>query len=102
HLYFDGREVGEGSNWRALTEYDLTFLVTPGHHVMAVEAFNDGREAGVLLGMRILLGSGKQMEILSDESWRVVPDARRHWQSRNRPDPNWQAATVVGVVGQNP
>ena len=102
HLYLDGRDVGEGSNWKSLTEYDLTCLVTPGHHVLAVEGFNDGREAGVLLGMHLTFASGKRMEILSDDSWRVVPDTGRRWLSRSRPDPNWPAATVVGVVGQNP
>ncbi len=102
HVYFDGREIGEGSNWKSLTEYDLTFLLTPGRHVMAIDAFNDGREAGVLLGMRIGFASGRQMEILSDDSWLIVPNSARRWLSRSRPDPAWPAATVVGVVGQNP
>ena len=102
HVYLDGREIGEGSNWKSLTEYDLTFLVTPGRHVMAIEAFNDGREAGVLLGMRITFASGEKMKLLSDESWRVVPNSARRWLSGSRPNPNWPAATVVGVVGQNP
>ncbi len=102
HVFLDGREIGEGSNWKSLTEYDLTFLVTPGRHVMAIEAFNDGREAGVLLGMRITLASGQQMKLLSDDSWRVVPNSVRRWQSRTRPDPNWAAATEVGVIGQSP
>jgi len=102
HLYLDGRDIGEGSNWKSLTEYDLTFLLTPGNHVAAIEAFNDGREAGVLMGMRVIFASGDQMEIVSDDSWRIVPNNSRRWLRQARPDPNWPAATVVGVVGQSP
>ncbi len=102
HLYLDGRDIGEGSNWKALTEYDVTFLLNPGPHVAAIEAFNDGREAGVLLGMQITLVSGKQIEIVSDDSWRIAPNTSRSWLSKTRPDPNWPPATIVGVVGQSP
>ena len=102
HLYLDGREIGEGSNWKSLTEYDLTFLLTPGNHVMAIEAFNDGREAGVLMGMKVTFASGDQTEVLSDDSWRIVPNNSHRWLHQTRPDPNWPAATIVGVVGQSP
>jgi signal transduction histidine kinase len=102
HLYLDGRDIGEGSNWKALTEYDITFLLTPGTHVAAIEAFNDNREAGVLLGMQITLASGKQIQIVSDDSWRIAPNTSRRWLSRTRAEPKWAPATIVGVVGQSP
>jgi signal transduction histidine kinase len=102
HLYLDGRDIGDGSNWKSLTEYDLTFLLTPGTHVMAIEAFNDGREAGVLMGMQVSFASGNELEMLSDNSWRVVPNHSRRWLRQSHPDPDWPAATVVGVVGQTP
>ena len=38
-LFLDGRQVGRGSDWRILTEYDLTWLLRPGTHVLGVEAF---------------------------------------------------------------
>jgi signal transduction histidine kinase len=102
HLYLDGRDIGEGSNWKALTEYDITFLLTPGAHVVAIDAFNDGREAGVLMGLQITLVSGKQSQVLSDDSWRIAPNTSRRWLSRTRLDPDWPPATIVGVVGQSP
>ena len=101
-LYLDGRDIGEGSNWRAMTEYDITFLLTPGTHVAAIEAFNDNREAGVLLGMQITLASGKQIQIVSDDSWRIAPNTSRKWLYQTRLDPKCPPATIVGVVGQSP
>src|ERR1700722_19085833 len=62
-LFLDGREVGHGSDWRSLTEYDLTWLLAPGTHVLAVEGFNDQDQAGVILGMRIEMEDGQIMEI---------------------------------------
>ncbi len=101
-LYVDGQEVGEGGNWRVLTEYDLTFLLTPGRHVLAIDAFNDSLEGGILLGMNIEFADGKEMKILSDESWFVVPDGVSRWQNRKRPAPDWPHARIVGQVGSFP
>lgn len=39
-LFVDGREVGQGAQWKYLTEYDLTPILGPGAHVLAVECFN--------------------------------------------------------------
>ncbi|MBC8096426.1 MAG: hypothetical protein H7Y43_11490, partial [Akkermansiaceae bacterium] len=101
-LYLDGREIGEGANWKSLTEYDLTFLLTPGTHVLAVEALNDGLEGGILLGMRIQFSKGEDRQIVSDDSWRVVPNHIRRWQSKSSAQPDWPKATIVAVVGQSP
>src|SRR5690606_1677556 len=49
-LMLDGRQIGSGSDWRSVTEYDLGRLLKPGHHVVAVEGFNDNREAGMQFG----------------------------------------------------
>jgi signal transduction histidine kinase len=101
-LYLDGEEVGEGGNWKALTEYDLTFLLDGGRHVLAVEALNDSLEGGILLGLRIQFANDDQMQILSDESWRVVPNNVSRWQHKTHADPKWHFATAVGVLGQPP
>ncbi|HTY88070.1 MAG TPA: hypothetical protein VMB80_11440, partial [Candidatus Acidoferrum sp.] len=45
-LFLDGREIGRGSDWRSITEYDVTWLLSPGRHVLGVEGFNDRLEAG--------------------------------------------------------
>lgn len=101
-LMLDGRELGRGSDWRSLTEYDVSQLLSPGTHVLAVEAFNDRLEAGVLFGLRIELADGSVTEIGSDGSWRVAPDAERGWETRRHALPDWPAAVVVGAFGAPP
>src|SRR5579872_2674590 len=40
-VFLDGREVGRGSSWTWITFYDLSRILNPGRHVLAVEGFND-------------------------------------------------------------
>ena len=58
-LFLDGREIGQGANWRGLTEYDVTLLLTRGHHVLAVNCFNDLYLAGLIMDLSIQLDNGK-------------------------------------------
>lgn len=101
-LYLDGREIGQGGNWRSLTDYDVTWLLSGGPHILAVEAFNDGLEGGLILGLKVEFSDGENMLLPSDKSWFVVPNDARHWMWRNRPDAHWFHAAEVGVVGQAP
>jgi len=60
-------------------EYDVTSVVVPATHVLAVEAFNDYAAAGVLLGLRIDFAT-EILEIPSDASWRLVPTDENGWE----------------------
>jgi signal transduction histidine kinase len=99
-VYLDGREVGRGGDANSLAEYDLTLLLTPGHHVLAVEAFNDTLDAGVILGLRIKLANGKKIEVFSNPAWRVVTGNDRNWRVRKEADAAWFPAQVVGYAGK--
>lgn len=102
-LRLDGWEVGRGSDWRSLTDYDITPLIRPGPHVLAVEAFNDQDKAGLILGMRIEFADGQVMAVVSDRSWRVVPlSERSSWARKTQPAELWPAATLVGALGAAP
>src|SRR5438309_1942317 len=52
-LFLDGREVGHGAEWHELFDYNLTPLMFPGRHILAVNAVNSFSFAGMLLGMRV-------------------------------------------------
>ncbi len=98
----DGRELGRGSDWRWVSEYDLTWLLEPGTHTLAVEVFNDALEGGLLAGLRIALTSGEVIQVVSDETWWVVPDGDMRWERRRRPEPDWEPALVVGGYDSYP
>ena len=99
-IFLDGLEIGRGGDFNDLTEYNVTQLITPGPHVLAVEGFNDSLAAGVILGLHIQMLNGQSVEILSDRSWFVVPAEERNWTRRREPRPGWKHAGIVGFAGK--
>lgn len=93
-FFLDGRELGQGANWRGLTEYDLTLLLSPGHHVLAVNCFNDLYLAALIMDLSVGLNNGKTLDIKSDASWRVVPESEKNWEKLKHARSEWPAATV--------
>ena len=96
-LMLDGRELGTGSDWRSITEYEIGLLLESGRHVLAVEGFNDNREAGMLFGLRIEFSDGQVITIPSDAEWRVAPAGERGWELRQEAPESWAKAVVVSA-----
>ncbi|MCH7228504.1 ATP-binding protein [Haloferula sp. A504] len=94
-LMLDGRQIGTGSDWRSVTEYDLGQILRPGRHVVAVEGFNDNREAGMQFGLRVELEDGREIRVLSDTDWRIVPAGVEDWPELREAVPGWAHAVKV-------
>ena len=102
-LFLDGQELGRGSFWRDLMEYDLSALsLKPGVHVLAVEAFNDFGAAGILTGLQLDLADGKAIEVASDSTWRIVPNSKKGWEKMTQAPGNWPTAKIMQVFGGAP
>lgn len=101
-LYLDGRELGRGAEWRELFDYDVTHLMSPGTHVLAVKAYNSSSFAGIIFGLRVDLANGKALEVRSDRSWRMVPDGVKGWERWTRAPKAWPEATVIAPLGSEP
>jgi two-component sensor histidine kinase len=100
HLFVDGRDIGQGTLWYDLAEYDLTQILGPGRHIIAVECFNAYLEAGLVAGLRVQLRDGRAIEVPTDSSWRIVPNDEKNWTARREADPSWVAATVEAKFGE--
>lgn len=94
-LYLDGRELAQGANWRSITEYDLAPLLKPGRHVLAINAFNDYLAAGMILSLQVTLADGKALDIKSDDTWKIVPNDVRNWETLKRAQPGWPSAALI-------
>lgn len=101
-LYLDGREIGRDAEWRHLYEYDITSLLSPGKHILAVEVYNSSREAGFMFGMQVGLSSGGVVAVKSDASWRMVPEDVSGWEKMGEPGESWRRATVESPFGFGP
>lgn len=101
-LFLDGRELGRGVEWRELFDFDLTQLMSPGRHVLAVKAFNASRAAGMIFGFRVNLADGKIIEVRSDQSWRIVPEGVSGWEKMTEAAEAWPPATIMAALGGAP
>jgi len=101
-LYLDGRELGRDAEWRHLYEYDITSLLKPGKHALAVEVYNSSREAGLVLGLRVGLAGGSVVDVKSDSSWFIVPAGVPGWEKRSEPSDSWRFATLICGFGSGP
>ena len=101
-LYLDGQELGRDAEWRHLYEYDITALLGPGKHVLAVDAYNSSREAGFMFGMQVGLTTGQVVRVKSDSSWLIVPEAVAGWQNKTEPGDSWRNAVVESDFGLGP
>ena len=95
-FFLDGRELGQGTEWRALTEYDVSLLLGPGVHTLGVIAFNDFLQAGMIFGMRVELAGGREIRVQSDETWRIVPNDESGWEVKKQAAARWPTAKIVG------
>ncbi len=101
-VWMDGQEIGNGSDWRTLSIYELSGQLNPGTHVLAVEGFNDCDKAGVIVGMQVTLANGEILNVQSDKSWRVVPVSVSDWRTVTQPMPDWPSATFIANLRQPP
>jgi two-component sensor histidine kinase len=101
-LFLDGHEIGRGSDWRTVTRYDVTRLLGPGAHLIAVEGFNDRLEGGLIFGLNIELAQGEPIKVKSDDKWMVVPVGGKNWQQRKSAEPGSFPAVVVGSIHSPP
>ncbi|HEX7652467.1 MAG TPA: ATP-binding protein [Verrucomicrobiae bacterium] len=99
-LFLDGREIGRGSDWRTVTTYEITELLPPGRHFLAVEGFNDRLEGGLILGLHLQFDQGADVELDSDGTWSVQTAMTAGWNGRTMKEPH--AVRVVGPIRTAP
>lgn len=100
--FLDGRELGRGCDWKTVSAYDLTWLLVPGPHVLAVDGFNDVNRAGIMVGFHAELANGQTIAVRSDTNWLVAPLSDHDWLTRVKPPDTWPHAIVVGNLGEGP
>jgi len=101
-VMLDGRRLGMGSDYYYMTEYDISEVLRPGRHTIAIDAFNETHQAGVVVGLDVLVNDAPPITLVSDTSWRVVPDSASNWERQLDPDPSWPHAVEVAAFGSLP
>jgi HEAT repeat protein len=108
-FYINGSVVGadigaDAVYWKSVERYDITRLLHAGKNVVAVRATDLGNAGGLLASVKILVGRGPAIEIVTDTSWRVTKNAdpTGYTHSDFKENSEWQAAKVIGPLGIEP
>jgi HEAT repeat protein len=108
-LYVNGSFVGsdigpESVIWQSIEHYNIQSLLKPGLNVIAVRASHFGGHSGLLAAARLEFNEKPPVEIVTDGSWRVTPNAdpTGFAQADFNEASEWGAPKVHGVNGIAP
>jgi putative heme-binding domain-containing protein len=103
-VWFNGVQVGTGSDWKRMYRFDVKPHAVHGINVIAVTATNEGPSpAGLLVQLTTTPNGKTKIGVPSDGSWkasRTEPPAG--WQKPIFKDKEWESAHPVASYGSQP
>lgn len=101
-IFLNGQKVVESDQWNVPVFKDVREQIRRGKNVLAVRGRNSGGPAGLLV--RLVLEAERQgnVEVVTDGAWRAADKPAEGWQEIRFNDQDWQAAVVVGKLGDAP
>jgi putative heme-binding domain-containing protein len=98
-LFVNGRQIGSGSNWKALDSYDVTRHLLKGINTVAVKAANsEGGSAGLVARVVVQQQGGPRVEYSTDDTWKTALKEFPDWQKSRFDDGQWLAARSFGQL----
>lgn len=107
-FYVNGTLVGSdanpaGTGWNVVERFEIGHLLRKGKNVLAVKGMNWGALGGLTLAVRIRHdGQGSDLEIWSDNSWRMTTRPVDSFADPEFDDSDWRPVDVLGVMGTAP
>lgn len=99
-LYVNGREVGQGDQFKTLDKYDVTRYLVQGINTVAVKAENKSRgAAGLVARVWVKQQGSKRVYYSTDASWKTSLRDAQDWQKIRFADAHWLAARKFGLLG---
>ena len=91
-VFVNGKEVGRGSRWETVQEYDVTKRLQTGANVIAVLAHNDGADGGLIA--ELATPEGKSL-LATDATWLFANKEEQGWRDANFDAGRWTKAWSV-------
>ncbi len=101
-IFVNGKLAGENVKWKKLAKHSIKSMVTPGENVVAIEAYNKRKHAGIIGKIVVELENAKNIVIPIDQTWKVSKFKKASWKEIKFNDKNWKNAKVVGKYGCEP
>ena len=100
-LFVNGSRMGSGNSSKTVFRYDLKKHVKPGKNAVAVSVKNAGGPGG-LIGTFLVRGAGKELNLVTDASWKVSTSGPEGWNAPEFADAAWEPALVIADHGAEP
>ncbi|MEI7912122.1 MAG: glycosyl hydrolase [Verrucomicrobiota bacterium] len=89
-LFVNGKEIGSGTNWQSVQQYDLAKALVAGANVIAIKAHNGGGAMGLIAEYV----AGEQ-RVGTDATWLSTKDEVKGWQGMAFNATDWQQAEKI-------
>lgn len=100
-LYINGAKIAAGTDWKKVAILDAKNYLRAGKNAIAIEGINEGsiaNPAGILFSMKVRYGTGEDINIDSDRSWKSsvnLPD--KDWTTVDYIDTSWEQVRNYGT-----
>lgn len=104
-LWLNGHELGTGSNFHQVQQYDVTPLLKPETNWIAVLVRNGGdapNPAGLIAALQVRFADGTHWETVSDATWQAAIHVGDGWPTNRAAPAGWSAAMELGLFGMPP
>jgi hypothetical protein len=101
-LYANGKRIGDSSNWKTASLFELSTVLSTGKNVLAIEASNIDGPFGLIAGMYVEYVGGGILEIRSDKTWQASLSPVEGYDRVEYDSSKWAAAHEISDIGGSP
>jgi hypothetical protein len=105
-VFVNGTRVGGHATWQRTAVFAVGEFLKPGINLVAVRAQNSPaphkNPAGLIARLAVSLSNGKQVLVVSDDSWLAEKQRHGHWDQLDFDDSAWPTAAVAAPFGGGP
>ena len=100
--FLNGQEIGKGTAWNTVYEFDVTSPLKNGENILAIRAKNTrGDICGLIVSLKITFADSSFLLVNSDGSWKTSQRARENWNRLSFNDRNWRKVKIIEPYGGN-
>ncbi|MDR3196437.1 MAG: glycoside hydrolase family 78 protein [Planctomycetaceae bacterium] len=103
--YLNGKEVGNGSNFKTAKLFDVTGFLKQGKNVLAVDVANHGdspNPAGLIGVLRIQYKNGTELLLRTDTTWKAVDGLPEGSKTAEFDDSVWKNVVKIADLDGGP
>ena len=101
-MHINGVECASGKDTGNPQQLEVAPRLKTGDNLIALRGWNDDGPAGLLMSMRVKLGSGKIIDVQTGADWKTSAIESPDWMQPGADESTWEPAGVVGNYGDAP